>query len=154
MYFDWTPERVELTRNLWMEGWSASKIAERLGDISRSAVIGKLSRIGVPKRETPTRTVKTRTPKPRTARPKSKAAPTPLREALTLSLPPLDPARQVDAIGDGECRYICGDPRDAGWAYCGRATDAGPWCKHHRWLVASPEIRRTLQQEQQQGMGT
>ncbi len=42
----WNDERVEILRQLWTEGLSASQIAERLGGgLSRNAVIGKVHRL-------------------------------------------------------------------------------------------------------------
>ncbi len=47
----WTEERVVLLKKLWMEGLSASEIANELGNgISRNAVIGKVHRLGLPAR--------------------------------------------------------------------------------------------------------
>jgi len=43
----WTPERVTLLRRMWEAGALASEIADALGDVSRSAVIGKLNRLGL-----------------------------------------------------------------------------------------------------------
>jgi GcrA cell cycle regulator len=62
----WTPERVELLKQMWAEGLSASTIAGRLGGgISRNAVIGKVHRLGLSGRATPARTA---TPRPRRPR--------------------------------------------------------------------------------------
>lgn len=44
----WSEERVALLRQLWRD-WPASKIAKRLG-LTRNAVIGKVSRLGLKKR--------------------------------------------------------------------------------------------------------
>jgi GcrA cell cycle regulator len=42
----WTTERVELLKQMWADGLSASNIAGRLGaGISRNAVIGKVHRL-------------------------------------------------------------------------------------------------------------
>lgn len=41
----WTDERVEMLRQLWSEGHSASQIADKLGGVSRNAVIGKVHRL-------------------------------------------------------------------------------------------------------------
>ena len=41
----WTDERVDMLRQLWTEGHSASQIAEKLGGVSRNAVIGKVHRL-------------------------------------------------------------------------------------------------------------
>jgi len=44
----WTPERVEMLRKLWSEGETAAVIADRLGVMSRSAVLGKIFRLRLP----------------------------------------------------------------------------------------------------------
>ncbi len=44
----WTPERVEMLRKLWSEGETAAVIADRLGMMSRSAVLGKIFRLRLP----------------------------------------------------------------------------------------------------------
>src|SRR5689334_4920829 len=41
----WTDERVELLKELWSEGLSASRIAAQLGGVTRNAVIGKVHRL-------------------------------------------------------------------------------------------------------------
>src|SRR6202011_2754907 len=44
----WTDERVELLRQLWLDGRSASQISAELGlGITRNAVIGKVHRLGL-----------------------------------------------------------------------------------------------------------
>lgn len=46
----WTEERIERLKSDWTEGYSASQIAARLGGITRNAVIGKVARMGLPRR--------------------------------------------------------------------------------------------------------
>jgi GcrA cell cycle regulator len=41
----WTLERIALLKELWAEGETAAAIAARLGDLSRSAVLGKVYRL-------------------------------------------------------------------------------------------------------------
>src|SRR5580658_6662987 len=44
----WTDERVELLRQLWLDGKSASQISAALGQgLTRNAVIGKVHRLGL-----------------------------------------------------------------------------------------------------------
>src|SRR5579863_3730490 len=44
----WTDEKVELLRQLWMDGRSASQISAVLGQgLTRNAVIGKVHRLGL-----------------------------------------------------------------------------------------------------------
>lgn len=49
----WSDERVEKLKTLAAEGYSASQIAKTLGRVSRSAVIGKLHRLGLNARAQP-----------------------------------------------------------------------------------------------------
>ena len=51
-HWTWTPARVEQLKALWAEGRAASYCAMRLGGVSRNAVIGKVHRLGLPKRNT------------------------------------------------------------------------------------------------------
>jgi GcrA cell cycle regulator len=41
----WTAERVDLLRRLWAAGQTAAAIGDRLGGMSRSAVLGKVFRL-------------------------------------------------------------------------------------------------------------
>ena len=46
----WTKAKVEKLSKLWGQGVSARDIAEKLGDVSRNAVIGKANRLGLSKK--------------------------------------------------------------------------------------------------------
>ncbi len=74
----WTDERVELLKNMWGEGRSASQIAKELGGVTRNAVIGKVHRLGLSNRATPAKAAKTAKEKPAAKEPakrKPKATP-------------------------------------------------------------------------------
>ena len=49
----WTEDRVELLKTLWAEGLSAAQIANKMGGVTRNAVIGKVHRLGLSGRATP-----------------------------------------------------------------------------------------------------
>lgn len=49
----WTPERIEKVRELWQAGYSGNQIADKLGGVSRNAVIGKLHRLGLSRTDKP-----------------------------------------------------------------------------------------------------
>lgn len=61
----WTESRVELLRKLWAEGLSGRQIAEQLGGTTRNAVIGKVHRLGLPRRAEPTRRMRSIPRQPR-----------------------------------------------------------------------------------------
>jgi GcrA cell cycle regulator len=50
---NWSNDRIEQLKSLWVEGLSASRIAYALGGVSRNAVIGKAHRLGLKARPSP-----------------------------------------------------------------------------------------------------
>ena len=71
----WTDERIDRLKALWVQGMTASQIADELGGVSRNAVIGKAHRLGLQSRPSP---VKANESESETAEPapKPKAKPT------------------------------------------------------------------------------
>lgn len=49
----WTEERIATLKKLWEGGATASQIADKLGGVSRNAVIGKAHRLGLKSRPSP-----------------------------------------------------------------------------------------------------
>ena len=134
--FDWSPERTELLRTLWKQGFSASQIARRMGGLTRSAVIGKVHRIGLAGRTTPDRPARAIRPR-RSSKGvvvfkrkfKERPAPNTAELAAIRALKPIGPA--LPDRRAGQCRYIRDEP---GSAICGRFA-LGSWCDKHRKLV-------------------
>lgn len=52
---EWTDERVTTLKGMWLSGYTARQIAERLGGVTRNAVIGKAHRLGLSTRPSPIR---------------------------------------------------------------------------------------------------
>ena len=46
----WTKSKIDRLSNMWAKGVSAREISEKLGNISRNAVIGKANRLGLSKK--------------------------------------------------------------------------------------------------------
>lgn len=137
---EWNEERIATLEKLWREGLSASQVARQLGGVSRSAVIGKVHRLGISGRETPQR------PRPLGARvpsaPKMRialtAANTSIRPAQ--SMPPRRPApicfvggptATLVTLEAHSCRWPYGDPGDDGFGFCGRERGDGAYCEGH-----------------------
>ncbi len=53
--WQWTDENTALLVELWAEGHSAAQIATHLGGITRSGVLGKVNRMGLPRRRDPSK---------------------------------------------------------------------------------------------------
>lgn len=146
--FQWTDERVKAVKKLWGEGLSASLIASRLGGVTRNAVIGKVTRLGLPPRSVSVRKIY----KPIHARhPMGK-----VRLKTTLRPPPMEskplPPVQVDdvarvALVDLEphhCRFPVGEPTKG---FCGlRKIEGTSYCQGHlqRCTVSSGYVPRVI----------
>ena len=89
----WTDERVELLKNMWGEGRSASQIAKELGGVTRNAVIGKVHRLGLSNRATPAKAAKEKPAAKEAIKPKPKP------KAAAPSAPkPVDPESNTHAV--------------------------------------------------------
>lgn len=71
---EWTDQRIELLKELWLEGVTSTEICVRL-DISRSAVLGKIKRLGLNRKVLDAK--EQRTPAKNT--PEAVAAPAPVK---------------------------------------------------------------------------
>ena len=52
----WTPEKEQKLKDFWKKGYTASQIAEMLGETTRNAVIGKAHRLNLDARGTSKKT--------------------------------------------------------------------------------------------------
>ena len=165
----WTEERVELLRKLWLDGWSASRIAVELaGGVTRNAVIGKVHRLGMSGR------VKAPTAMPIAARRSNKPSADPSRQPLqrTAAMPmrgnlaiavqsrPMPTPQSYRSTGDNVvpmaenvtimelresmCRWPVGDPSSAEFRYCGGKAPIGegPYCTFHSRMAYQPSQDR------------
>lgn len=149
---EWNEQRVELLRQLWGQGQTASQIAAILGGITRNAVIGKAHRLGLMARPSPIKR-----DGPKIVQPKRKASPgisstgiakmanAILRGAVLPShIKPEE--RRVDPninrpsmtsrfgknAGRSSCSWPIGDPKTADFHFCGEPNEAGkPYCTTH-----------------------
>lgn len=143
----WTEERIETVKKLWLEGLSARAIAVRLGGITRNAVIGKVTRLGLSGKRSTTPSLankRRRKAQQRTSRQKKRTSP--LRLLMAMPLPearPDDIARiKLADIADLEhkhCKYPVGEPTQG---FCGLDRVTGsPYCDgHSRLCFRIPDV--------------
>lgn len=131
--YDWTDVAVALTKRLWADGRSASYIADELFDgtrgPSRSAVIGKMHRLGLSGRK-PTEPRKSR-PRIYAARPVKTKAPPKLKLTVSPQMPWEGSLNiQLLDLKDHQCRYTFTD--NPPFLFCGQPTKTldSSWCEH------------------------
>lgn len=143
----WTDLLVEELTRLWAEGYSASVIAEKLGGgMTRCGVLGKINRLGLPRRKPPPpargqarKPVKRGRPIPtyvRTRRPVFQPSPTPSEPPAPAPAQPPEKPRmrrlQLMQLQDHHCRFPFGDPLRRPFFFCGAdTTDGKIYCDYH-----------------------
>lgn len=88
----WTDERIATLKKMWLQGKSASEIAEKLGGVTRNAVIGKAHRLNLSGRPSPIKKV-TAPKKPAAAAPAKKTAAAPKAKPVAPAAPAKAPAK-------------------------------------------------------------
>jgi len=139
----WTPENTLKLTTLWKEGRTAAWIARALGpDVSRSAVLGKVYRLGLARGPearrappaTPRGAERRREDKP-VARPaKRSSGPPKIRATARASTPivtPSEPKASILSVRRGECRWPYGRSGESGFGLCGRPVARGAFCAAH-----------------------
>jgi GcrA cell cycle regulator len=101
----WTKKRIEKLTRLWEKGISAREIAEKIGDVSRNAVIGKANRLGLSKKHNK---VKVESEVNKTTN-------------ISLLVPNMS-----------GCKWPIGHPGDEDFYFCGKEVIPGkPYCNEH-----------------------
>lgn len=156
----WTDERIETLKKLWANGLSASQIADDLRGVTRSAVCGKLKRLGLTRDDKSAST-------PRFSRPRVKATgarstrnsglngnvvlanflkniePHEEEELPSDMVIPLGQRRTLLELNDEICHWPIGHPSSDNFYFCGGNNSTGlPYCAYHsRIAYQSPAAR-------------
>jgi GcrA cell cycle regulator len=167
----WTDERVEQLKQHWMEGKSASQIANLLGHgLTRNAVIGKVHRLGLAGRAKSPASASLRPRQPASRAPRRHAAPRPavghriVRGATALAIAPQSLAEPepeafesvvlpmsvrvtIIELKEAMCRWPLGDPTSPEFRYCGSPALSGPYCAYHSGLAYQPAQERRRERD-------
>jgi len=152
----WTPELTERLVALTKAGYSGSAVAAKLG-VTRSAVIGKVHRLGMQlgncrngngqiRTGRPQKPVLTSFNKYRNRKAKSK----PEFEKAPIPVPTINDVARVTfpELEAHHCKYPIGDPRQSGFGFCGLERIPGsPYCMPHTRIsrVAVPPLKKGLE---------
>ena len=132
-----------MASSLWQEGKSGSEIAAILGDgLTRSAVIGRIHRLGIAARAVGKKPPKKGEPPKKAEKPKkriiARAAESSFECAVGAGVGFLDRTH-------GQCAWPSGDPKDLDtFRFCGAETarEGAPYCSAHMALAYVPTSRR------------
>jgi len=146
----WDEGRVARLRELLMRGKTAGQIAHALGNVTRSAVIGKVHRLGLAlnaetKSARDRRLDRARSSGKRRQAPKQPAA-------IRVMIPEPIPHRRADDVArkqladlePNDCKFPVGDPGTPGFGFCASGRVPGlPYCAEHaaRCYVAPNNLK-------------
>jgi GcrA cell cycle regulator len=148
----WHAERVDLLKRCFESGLTCSEIAREIG-VTRNAVIGKLSRLGLSRpREVIAKPLRRAAAlaRPKVPRPRRLTRPPAnilaqremLKNAFAVadSIPVEDPVIPIDngrgctllELGERKCRWPINDPGSHDFCFCGNEPVSGfPYCPGH-----------------------
>jgi len=165
---NWTEERVELLRKLWLEGLSASQIAAQMGGVSRNAVIGKVHRLKLSNRGRATAPARQKKSTQSTSGAKAAARVTQMRtvattvgatalqvqfeaEPVARQMPrvienlamPISRELKLVELTERTCKWPSGDPLTEDFSFCGNdSKENSPYCSYHARIAFQPPADR------------
>lgn len=162
----WTDARIAELSRLWAAGVSASGIAEALGEVSRSAVLGKLHRLnllGTRKSASAPQRYRASTTPASPARAAGPFAPTPPRDpsdqrlgataswrAAAFTPLPGSAPRPWLTRGFGECAFPVGEEGRELLSCCAPIKGRDAYCAAHRAVVFKPAAPSARAAEERQ----
>lgn len=132
----WSDEELATLKEMWLEGASATRIANALPGRSRNAVLGKVHRM----KEMPKRTTTVARSRAQRGFPAPRRAPVSLDKIIPPSqLKPADPPIYTRDLEEHHCRFPYDDPKApdrGGYRYCGaQRSGASRYCDSHNVIV-------------------
>ncbi|MBR1120584.1 GcrA-like regulator [Bradyrhizobium lablabi] len=144
----WTDERIELLKTHFQAGLSCRQIAVDIG-VSRNAVIGKLSRLGLTRGRTIS--AESRAKKPAKERGTARSVPrlqyqllkALYEDPLSLDGPVVSERRcSLFELSKERCRWPISTPGAEDFCFCGNLPlDGQPYCLGHTRLAYRPSAR-------------
>jgi GcrA cell cycle regulator len=145
---DWSEERIDQLKAMWAGGSTCSEIARVLGaGATRSAVIGKIHRMGLATRLTTANPAAVRHRRIPDALRKAELAKTMAKAEDPLVL---DSGEFVtmETVSNRTCRWPIGDPQAQDFHFCGHAPKPDrPYCEAHCRESYQPVTTRVLRED-------
>ena len=131
----WDKNRTDLLRKYWNQNFTASQIAQKIGNVTRNAVIGKAHRLNLEARAVS----KKSTPKLQTennnipeVKPQKLGRKARFKALLLDKNFEQENPKQLEELTDETCRWPINHPFEKNFYFCGRKPmEKFPYCKLH-----------------------
>ena len=143
----WTEERKQRLKKLWEKGYTASQIAEMLGEgTTRNAVIGKAHRLKLAARATSKKSKilkkqnATSIPNKQEGHISRKSR---FKSLLLDKTFEVENPKKLEELGDKNCKWPIGHPDEENFYFCGRNPVEGfSYCKLHVLYAFQPKNQK------------
>ena len=141
----WDEKKIQLLKNEWGKGKTASQIAELIGGVSRNAVIGKAHRLNLSiKIKTKIGSNKFLSKGQNYERKLNNNSKRSKFRSLILDKN-FEPAKNIslEELNDNTCKYMEGHPNEKSSSFCGRKTiEKFSYCPLHLMMVYQPKGKK------------
>lgn len=140
----WTPDKIEKLKKLWGSGISASQIANKLGEVSRNAVIGKAHRLNLSAKITKTKKKNSVNHSVQKNNEQIKSFRRTKFKSLVIEkdFEPENP-KQLEDLDDRSCKWPIGHPNESNFYFCGRTSLKDfSYCKLHLLYAFQPKGKK------------
>ena len=139
----WDNNKTNLLKKYWTEGFTASQIAQKIGNVTRNAVIGKAYRLNLEARAISKKSSATTKAKSEniTEIKQEKISRKARFKSLLLD-PNFEPEnpKKLSELTDDTCRWPIGHPYEEKFYFCGRKPlEKFPYCKLHVLYAFQPK---------------
>ena len=143
----WTKEREQRLRKLWEKGYTASQIAEMLGEnTTRNAVIGKAHRLKLAARAASKQSKSLKKQDAASGLNKREGYISRKSRFKSLLLDKnfeTENPKKLEELGDKNCRWPIGHPDEENFYFCGRSpVESFSYCKLHVLYAFQPKNQK------------
>ena len=139
----WDDNTTDLLKKYWSQGLTASQIAQKIGNVTRNAVIGKAHRLNLQARATSKKTrQKINTEENNTAEvnPQKLGRKARFKALLLDKNFEQENPKKLEELTDETCRWPIGHPYEEKFYFCGRKPmEKFPYCKLHVLYAFQPK---------------
>tara|TARA_Y100001970_G_scaffold140436_1_gene172873 strand:- start:12992 stop:13486 length:495 start_codon:yes stop_codon:yes gene_type:complete len=141
----WDEKKIEILKNEWGKGKTASQIAEMIGGVSRNAVIGKAHRLNLSIKIKSRNISRNYSSKDQNNEKKINLTNKRLKFRSLVLDKNFETAKNIslEELTENTCKYMEGHPNESDSSFCGRKTvDKFSYCPLHLMIVYQPKGKK------------